>query len=173
MWYVIQTITGKEEELMSMIGTVLDGDLYTDCFVMEAEWMKRLGGKWEMQLRPMFPGYVFIDTKEPERLFQELKGVPMFSKILGSGQFEFTPVTPEETVLLKLLTKREDGPQRIVCLSEVRIDEQGRRSIKGALQYFEDSILKIETHKRYAAIKIHILGKERTLILGIKLEKDE
>ena len=75
MWYVIQTVTGKEEELMLFIRNILCRERYESCFVIYAQWMKRLGGEWQIQVRPLFPGYVFIDTEEPERLYMELKAV--------------------------------------------------------------------------------------------------
>ena len=71
MWYVIQTVTGKEEELMLFIRNILCRERYESCFVIYAQWMKRLGGEWQIQVRPLFPGYVFIDTEEPERLYMD------------------------------------------------------------------------------------------------------
>ena len=78
MWYVIQTITGKEEELMLFMRTILCREHFDNSFVIYAEWMKRLGGEWQIQVRPLFPGYVFIETKEPDRLYMELKAVRDF-----------------------------------------------------------------------------------------------
>ena len=108
MWYVIQTVTGKEEELITFIRTILSRELYTDCFVIKTEWMKRLGGEWQVQVRPLFPGYVFIDTKMPEILFFELKSVPRFSKLLGNGKNEFIAVNESEKRFLEILTGAQD-----------------------------------------------------------------
>ena len=33
MWYVLQTLTGKEEELVRMIKKIVPCELYSDCFV--------------------------------------------------------------------------------------------------------------------------------------------
>ena len=101
MWYVIQTITGKEEELMLFMRTILCREHFDNSFVIYAEWMKRLGGEWQIQVRPLFPGYVFIETKEPDRLYMELKAVPKFSRLLGTGKDEFVPVSEEEEQFLR------------------------------------------------------------------------
>lgn len=174
MWYVIQTVTGKEEELLTFMRTIIRRDLYTECFVIKAEWMKHLGGTWQIQKRTIFPGYVFIDTEQPEILFQELKDIPKFSKILETGQFEFTPVNDKEKELLQLLIQKSHLFERVICLSEIELDDQGKiASICGALRYFKNQIIKFDFHKRFAVISVSALGGERTLLLGIKLNKDK
>ena len=182
MWYVIQTITGKEGELISLIETILNKKLYSSCFVIKAEWMKRLGGEWQIQVRPLFPGYIFIDTKQPEQVFEELKKVPRFSKMLGNAQFEFIPVQVEEQHTLELLLEPEDtledlseeSGERIIGLSEIFADEQGKIKItRGALKQYENNILRVDFHKRYAVVNTRILGKDRTLLFGFRLEKDK
>ena len=225
MWYVIQTTTGKEEELVAGIHAVLAGKGYRDCFVIKAEWLKRLGGTWRLQVCPLFPGYVFIETDSPGRIFQGLKQVPKYSKILGNGAFEFTAVEEEERRLLERLCgmgnekegkgkqgsrgnpeNREAGQRWVVRLTEASVEEDGTVTFgKGPLTELKDfTELKKEIkeineikgteqtdgetaksgqagggkiravlHKRYAVADIRLLGKERTLMLGIRLKKDQ
>ncbi|MFR3285323.1 MAG: hypothetical protein ACLTR6_14190 [Clostridium fessum] len=45
MWYVIQTQTGKEQELTECIEHVLAGKGYRACFVIEQECIWRMGGE--------------------------------------------------------------------------------------------------------------------------------
>ena len=99
MWYVIQTIAGKEEELAAGLGAVMAGEgceCGRDCFVIRAEWLKRLGGEWRTQVRPLFPGYVFAETDDPGALFLRLKLAPKFARLLGTGEYEFTALEPGE-----------------------------------------------------------------------------
>ncbi len=58
---------------MLFMRTILCREHFDNSFVIYAEWMKRLGGEWQIQVRPLFPGYVFIETKEPDRLYMELR----------------------------------------------------------------------------------------------------
>ena len=44
MWYVIQTTTGKEEELTAVIKKRLPDTLFHACFFMQRKHLKRLGG---------------------------------------------------------------------------------------------------------------------------------
>ena len=180
MWYVIQTVTGKEEELTDMMNTILERDLYRDCFIIRAEWMKRLGGQWQTQVRPLFPGYVFVDSEQPEELFFSLKRVPRFSRIIGNGRFEFTPVEESEKTFLETLMwgdvsgGESDENSYLVRRSLIDTTEDGKIfGIHGALRLFEDQIERISLHKRYAVVRVRFLQREQTVLLGIRLGKDE
>ena len=180
MWYVIQTVTGKEEELIDMMNTILGRDLYRDCFIIWAEWMKRLGGQWQIQVRPLFPGYVFVDSEQPEDLFFSLKRVPRFSRIIGNGRFVFTPVEEsEKTFLETLMWGGNSGREKVesdylVRRSLIDTTKDGKISrIHGALRLFENQIERVSLHKRYAVVRVRFLQREQTVLLGIRLGKDE
>lgn len=174
MWYVIQTVTGKEDELMLFIRTILCREHFEDCFVIRTEWLKRLRGEWQLQVRPLFPGYVFIETEAPERIYMELKKVPKFSKLLGSGRDEFVPVRKEEEKFLRMITGDTGNLDKtVVKLTVVETEENGGIvSMKGALSCFRNDDIRVNLHKRYAVVKTQMLGRERTLIFGIQLIKD-
>lgn len=173
MWYVIQTIAGKEEDLMVFIRALLGRENYEACFTVHAEWMKRLGGEWQIQIKPLFPGYVFIETQEPERIFMELKTVPGFSRLLGTGKDEFVPVRKGEEAFLRRLIQTEDLDHAVVGLTTVKTDEAGAVvSMEGALSFFEKEIETVNLHKRYAVVKTKMLGEERSLLFGIRLSRD-
>lgn len=172
MWYVIQTMTGQEAEVLLFMNTILDAELYEECFVIKAEWMKRLGGKWQLQVRPLFPGYVFTRTDRSEELFLRLKDVPKFSKLLGTGRYEFVPVRDEEEQFLKrILNGNRDYT---VKLTTVAASEDGKiLAIDGVLELFEKNVLRWNLHKRYAVVRVEMLGEEKSVIFGIRLLKDE
>ena len=175
MWYVIQTVTGKEEELMLFMRTILCREHFDNSFVIYAEWMKRLGGEWQIQVRPLFPGYVFIETEEPERIYMELKGVPRYSRLLGTSKDEFIPVKEEEEKFLQMIMNSSDNYNKsIVGLTTVETNVNGNVvSVNGALACFEKACIKVNLHKRYALVKTQMLGEQRILRFGIRLKKDE
>lgn len=183
MWYVIQTMAGKEEELITFIRTIINRELFAECFVIKAEWMKRLGGRWQTQVRPLFSGYIFIDTEQPEEIFLKLKSIPRFSKMLGNEKFEFTPVNDEEKKFLAMISSEQnrttgqedekEQAQRIVKLTEIVTDEFGAvASMNGILECFKENIVRINLHKRFAVVDMTLFHKKRTLIFGIKLKQD-
>ena len=189
MWYVIQTITGKEEELRLRLDALLDRERFHDCFIIRAEWMKRLGGKWEIQVRPLFPGYVFVETGEPEALFLRLKEMPGYARLLGNGRYEFTALEEEEEAFLKTLCRIEEeeapktsgradreemaasrtGRRWLVGLSAAKPEEPPGEgwTIRGPLKAFEKHIERINLHKRYAVVRVTMGRRERTVLLGL------
>ena len=91
MWYVIQTMTGREQELVDLItdrqkavnelinvgGQSAGDEAYkrTDdsrtrdrCFVIKREVVWRRQGECIKHTETLFPGYVFVDTESPQEL---------------------------------------------------------------------------------------------------------
>ena len=100
MWYVIQTQTGREQELTESIERVLTRKwvprLFCDRAGMRlAQWP---GNFWIYQ-KPLFPSYVIADTDTPEEFFLVLKRVPKLSKLLRTD-CEFWSIREEEKKLL-------------------------------------------------------------------------
>lgn len=171
MWYVIQTTTGQEEELMLFMRSILEKKVCKKCFIITAEWLKRLGGEWQIQVRPLFPGYVFVETGVPEELFLRLKSVPKFSRLLGGGRCEFVPLKTEEEKFLRLLIG--GNTEYRVNLTTVATSEDGHViAIDGVLKYFEKNIIRWNLHKRYAVVGVRMLGVEKTVLFGIRLLQD-
>lgn len=171
MWYVIQTRTGQEEEILLFFERMVSHHLYKNCFVPKGEWLKRLGGSWQLQITPLFPGYVFVETEQADALFLELKAVPKLTKILGTGSYDFTPLRPEEEEFLRAVMG--DSGDYVVRLSTAEVAEDGAVVIaEGLLKQFEKNILKVNLRKRFALINVRMMGQERTVLFGIRLRKD-
>lgn len=172
MWYVIQTRTGQEEEILLFFDCMISKELFQKCFIPKGEWLKRLGGEWQLKINPLFPGYVFVETETPEELFLELKAVPKLTKILGNGAYEFIPLRPEEEEFLRRIMG-EDG-DFVVKVSTIQVSEDGVATVAdGILKQFEKDIVRFNLRKRFALVRVFMLGEERTVIFGLRLEKDQ
>lgn len=169
MWYVLQTMTGQEEELVHMIREVVPDHVYSDCFVAYYERVWRRQQQSIVHVERLFPGYVFIVSDDPNALYMELKRVPAMSKLVSAGKFEFLPIEKEEEAFFHALLTEE----RIVRLSYVETDGKGHvYRISGPLKQFADRVVKFQFKKRYAIISFHMLGMEKTGTLGIILRED-
>ena len=80
MWYVIQVMTGKEEAVKAVIEDRLDRTLYERCFLIRRERIWRRDGKFIVHLETMFPGYLFISTDMPGRVYNQLKSTLSLQK---------------------------------------------------------------------------------------------
>lgn len=176
MWYVIQTTTGKEQELVEVIHKMLPAALYSECFFLKRQLLKRLGGKWLEVTETLFPAYVFLEAAQnkSETIFYQLKRIPEFTKLLGDSQGTFIPLEKEEEELLKLLCKSGSEKERhLVLLTKVKLGDSGEIvGLEGPLKHFKEKIIRLNLRKRYALIEITMRGEKQTVMVGIKIEKD-
>lgn len=169
MWYVLQTITGKEEELVRMIQKIVPHGLYEDCFVAYYERIWRRQQQSIVHVERLFPGYVFVLSEEPEALFFHLKQVPAMSKIIADGDFTFLTLEKTEVDFLKGML----SAKHIMHLSYVETDGKGKvLQVSGPLKGYMKWVIKFHFKKRFVTIKFKLLGAEKTAVLGIVLEED-
>ena len=125
MWYVIQTQTGREQELTECIERVLKGNGYRACFVIEQECVWRNAGELLAYQKPLFPSYVIADTDTPEEFFLALKRVPKLSKLLRTD-CEFWAIREEEKKLLcQMMELSSVGNDTSSAAPLVTLDEDG------------------------------------------------
>lgn len=125
MWYVIQTQTGREQELTECIERVLKGNGYQACFVIEQECVWRNAGKLLAYQKPLFPSYVIADTDTPEEFFLALKRVPKLSKLLRTD-CDFLAIQEEEKKLLcqmmELNELKSSEPEVLIVKKTTKFD---------------------------------------------------
>ena len=179
MWYVIQTITGKEQELVDAIQQVMSYERkkYQRCFVIYQECAYRIHGAPEFHIEPLFPSYVFVETETPEEFFLELKRVPRMSKLLGAEGCFWSIHKEEEIFLCDMLeeSRKKAGTAKkmpyLICPSLVQVDEDGHIvKAEGILGRYMRKIVKQRLRKRSVIIEIPFCGKMRRVRLGIRLE---
>ena len=177
MWYVIQTITGREQELVNVIQKVLAGEKrkYDRCFALYQECIQRRNGRLEHHVEPLFPSYIFVETDSPEEFFMELKQVPRLSHLLGVDGCFWNIYEDEQAFLNHLVEEGGNGAeeQYLIRPSLVRVDQEGRiQKAEGVLGFYMDKIVKQRLRKRSVIIEIPFCGRMRRIRLGIRLEED-
>lgn len=169
MWCVLQTLTGKEEDLVRMIKKIVPVEVYSDCFVAYYERIWRKQGKSQVHVERLFPGYIFVITDNPQQLFLQLKDVPAMSKLMSDGSFAFLSLEKEEEDFFQDIL----GEKRIVQLSYVKTNGKGNVHIASdPLSKYRSQVLRYQLKKRYVIIRLQMLGKEKTVALGIILDED-
>lgn len=108
VWYAIQTMTGREQELIDIVNTRTDHSTYERCFCVRREAVWRREGRYITHIEAMFPGYVFVETKNPEAFYLQLKKIPKFSRLLGKDTSGLTG--------RKDITKRRSAEKPVVRL---------------------------------------------------------
>ncbi len=168
-WYVLQTRTGEEERLAALIRKIVPANLYGECFVVYQEQLRRRKQKNFIHVKRVFPGYVFITSREPEELFLCLKQVPAMSKMMADDEFFFLSVEREEAEFLKQIMDED----HVICLSYLETDGKGKiRQVSGPLKDCMSQIVRYQYGKRYVLVRLKLLGEEKTVLMGIVLKED-
>lgn len=162
--YVVQTVGGKEKHVSDLISRKLD-NVVNECFVPCSEVAKRYGGAWHRIERAMFPGYVFVQTDDPDGLEQGLHSITALTKVLGY-EGRRAPLTDDEVAWLNTVAGKEGHVAR---MSEGVIEGGTIKVLSGPLQGYEGSIQKVDRHKRLAYVEIQMLGRKTVVKLGLEI----
>ena len=171
MWYVIQTMSGKEHEVCLWINTYVDKDLYERCFVPLYEDVWRKEGIGHISIKRLFTGYLFVETDTPKELYNALKVIPQMTEILSvedKNEKSFIPLHKEEELFFDTILS--DG---IMKVSYVHMSKAGRIDLViGPLQSYTDRIVRVDIPHRRAIVDIPMLGESRKLKFGLWLDID-
>ena len=146
MWYVVQVRTGDERKISERFQHEIKAE-GEDVFVPMFERRKNVKGKWTKEIKPLFPGYIFFQTK-----------------ILMTGS-EYTPISSEEELFLHQLI----GDDYIAQESIGVIEGDKVIVMRGPLHGLEGNIIKINRHKRMAIIKADFMGGPREIKVGLEI----
>lgn len=172
MWYVIQVKSGEEQEMKALLDKLREDGTYGECFVPLFEDVKRTGGKCRIGFRKLFPGYIFVECEEPDKLFDTLMGVKDFTKLLGAveedGTKTFVPIGKEDEEFMRTLF--DDG---LMHVSYVHLAKNGRiDKIVGPLANYKNHITKLELRHRMAVVEAEMFGKRRKVKFGLWTDDD-
>ena len=109
MWYVIQTMTGREERLKKEIENMVPGELYERVVVPYSEGKRRYEGAWHTERTILFPGYVFFVTEDIVAAIPSVRKVYQRVKLLGDGEEIYPLYKEEEEILSRLCGSGEDA----------------------------------------------------------------
>lgn len=172
MWYVSQTRTGAEQELVNMLETFSETGLYKRCIIPMFEDVKRTGGVSRITYRKILPGYVLIDTDKPEKIAMLLKKTKEFSKLLAmeedDGKKNFMPIDENDMEFFETIFG--DG---VMTVSYVQYDKKRRiKKIVGPLAKYGNHITKLDYRRRRAIVEADIFGKRRRIKFGLWTDED-
>ena len=169
LWYVLQTKTGGEEKLVEMVRRMVPRKLYGECFVIYHEQLWRRQQQTFVHIKRAFPGYVFITSEEAEALFFCLKKLPAMAKMMADEEYFFLSLDPEEAAFLQKMMNE----QHVIGLSYLETDGKGRiLRAAGPIKSCISQIVRLKFGKRYALVRLRLLGREKEIFFGIVLKED-
>lgn len=163
--YVIQVTAGKEERARRLLLRLLP-DFVEDCYTPTYEVMRRARGEWRLVRGTLLPGYVFVQTANPEKVAHGLREVPAFTRLLGNSDESFTHLTAEEVSWLNAFTNIKT---HVVEMSEGIIEGDHVVVTRGPLRGREALIARIDRHRRLAELDVHMFGRTKRIKVGLEI----
>lgn len=164
MWYVIQVRTGTEREIIQQCRRVISKEVLEKSFLPCFEEMKRYKGAWHKEEKLLFPGYVFLISEDPERLYQSLKTVIGLTKLLKTGDQIISLTEAEIRFLLRF-----GGKEQLVKMSTGFLEQEQVVILEGPLEGMEGYIAKIDRHRREASLKLPMFGRILDVKVGLEI----
>lgn len=173
MWCVVYAGEGREERVEGFIKSVLPNSVYTRCFhLVKHKALKRRGILKDVAGNYL-PGYIFIETDEPQTVHEILKKTP--NKLLFSDDWFISTLAKEEETLFGHIVD-EKGE---IGISVVRISVDtgdGKRKneyISGPLARVADQVVCVNLHHRYAEIGGDLTGSKAPMKLSFRFDGEE
>lgn len=165
MWYVIQVMTGKEDDVAGKLK-----EQGIRALVPKENRLIRSGGSWSQREYILFTGYVFLNMNYNADNYYKVKGIPGVIQFLGDSRNP-SRLSYLEAEWINLLTGADNAP---IEPTVVRILEDGSlKAVKGVLEKFENRIVKVDKRSRKATFEITICNEKKEVQLSIRLEEDE
>ena len=163
-YYVLHIKTGFETQIKSLIKEKLPSHINTFCPMQELIIKKK--GKANKEMKPLFPGYIFLQTEEiTAETLSTLKNIPGFFQILPSNK-DIKAVPEQDMHIINSLFRKNFTAH----LSKARFDENDRiEIIEGPLKGKEGMIVKVDKRKGRAKIVINAFEKQHFVDLGFEL----
>lgn len=165
-WYVMQCKTGQEEMMIRSCIRHLSACALDAAFTFRCERLWRTGGIWELEMKEMFPGYVFLESSRPGLLSKELKQYRKIFRVLEEPGYLIS-VYEEEEIRLRQLC----GLNHSLKLSYGYKADGMNHITQGPLKGMEDQISRFDWHRRFAKIEVTISGKKSVVWAGLGLDE--
>ena len=170
MYYVIQVKTGKEQQAIEDILKNKPDDASFDVFAPYRKSLRKYKGVMREVVERCFPGYVFVETNDVQRLFKQLYFTPGFQKLLGreADTDNFVPLDKDESRMIDILYSASNNHITEISNIEVREGEI-IRVLDGPLAGLETQIKKVDLHKRTVTVEYMMCGRLVTSKVGINI----
>mgnify|MGYP001630409421 CR=1 FL=1 len=164
IWYILYCPKNREQEIVNSCKQHMSDEALEDAFILSYEQMRRYQGEWHIDIQNMFPGYVFLESKNEKKLTEELKEYKDIVRILGED-INPIPVNLEEEVFLQELCQKGHH----LSLSRGYIQNGHTYITEGPLNGKEKLIKKIDRHKRLAKLELPYAKQLPYMKVGLEI----
>ncbi|TYQ17903.1 UNVERIFIED_CONTAM: transcriptional antiterminator NusG [Acetivibrio alkalicellulosi] len=167
-WYVIFVQTGREYRVEEILRGQLDSEVFTP-FVPLQEMIFRKGGTIKKELKPLFPGYVFVESKLISQEFIKWTNTIIYTShvIVSLLRYSDEEIAMRESERQMLLSLCND--EHCIEVSRGIIEGDKIYITDGPLKGHESIIKKLNRHRRKAWIEIEFMGDVRLVSMALEI----
>ena len=136
MWYVIQVMTGKEDDIAGKLK-----EQGIRALVPKENRLIRSGGSWSQREYILFAGYVFLNMNYNADNYYKVKGIPGVIQFLGDSRNP-SRLSYLEAEWIMLLTGENNQPIEPTVVRA--LGDGNYETVKGVLEKFENRIIKYD-----------------------------
>ena len=166
-WYVLFVRTGYEYKVSTLIGKYANKETFSPFIPLVASMFKK-AGVLKKELKILFPGYVFIESKLADRDFVDnikpILGVT--SQIIHLVRYSDTEVAMRESEKQTLVRLFDEN--RCIEVSQAISEGDRIQIVHGPLMGLGEIVKRVNRHKRVAWIEVAIMGDIR--LVNVPLE---
>ncbi len=167
-WYILFVKTGREHRVEKYFKKIAEIDVAKP-FIPMHEFLFKFSGTVKREVRPLFPGYVFIESvmrgdEFLKKVNNQMRSISDIVKILKYSDTELEVRESEKQMLLDLCNTRH-------CIESSRGIIKGDRIhvLNGPLKGRESMIKKINRHKRQALIGMEFMGDQKLINVALEI----
>ncbi len=165
MWYAVWVPTGQEEQVKMVCDRRLGNlNIYEECFLPKYEKPWKENGVWIKKLKALFPGYLFFVTEDPDRLYQALKTIPKFTKLLGDQDGPI-PIYEQEAEFLQKHVNKD----KVFEISTGEYIGKNLIVTEGPLKDLVGKVVYVDRHSRQAVLEIEFFGRVVKMKVGLEV----
>ena len=170
-YFAVQVRTLKEDAYIARVNDRLQfrSEKQRFFFPKRKLTIRRLGKKSD-EIRPVFPGYLFLETDEidPE-LFGIMRSTKDFGRFLKNNK-DITPIEGRDLALLQHFLRFG----QIADTSVVTFNENDRICVKsGTLQGLEGFVVKVDKRKQRAKISLDFANENFVIDLAFNILEEK
>lgn len=168
-WYILYTTPGKEDEAAELVRNKISPRFWHFCRVPKKQQLFRIHGKYVLNKKVLFLGYVFVATNTPELLQKELWKSHQFPQLFGERINGIAKVEPKDLEFLCNICGT--NLEKDMGLSLVQTDKDGKIvQANGALKPYQDKIIRQRLRQRYVIAEISLFNRKEEVLFGVKVD---
>jgi transcriptional antiterminator NusG len=165
MWCAVHVGNGNEVRTEGFVNKLLPEGLNERCFHLTRSRRKKFGGQWQTIQEKLIPGYVFIETEQPEDVYKELKRSISCRLLFANDDYVVT-LGEQEAEFMESITNKVGE----IGISQVRVIGRNKiRYLTGPLEKISHLVKRVDLHKRVAEVEADFMGEKQTLYFGIEI----